>query len=134
MKILRRWVKSCMYYTLDREQSFLLPIKGKYYNSQYINLIEDGILTVCEGYSWNGCSPKFEIFDVIIGTPEGVKFGQYSKTYFPSLVHDILYQIRVCPRKKADQIFLDMMRSRKFKLAYLYYIAVRLFGKNAWGK
>jgi len=53
-----------------------------------------GRITVTRRYAWNGCSPKFCFFDLLIGTPEGVVHARTGrpKTYFASLIHDALYQ------------------------------------------
>ena len=32
----------------------------------------DGAITVLAGYAWDGCTPKFNFFDVLSGTPDGV--------------------------------------------------------------
>jgi hypothetical protein len=93
-----------------------------------------GIITVTQGYAWNGCSPKFCLFDFLIGTPEGVvhKDSEKPKTYYASLVHDALYQFleKELPldRKQADGAFLRLMKESEFAPATLYWLAVRLFG------
>ena len=35
-------------------------------------LFRNGKITVTKGYAWDGCSPKICIFDILIGTPDGV--------------------------------------------------------------
>ncbi len=53
------------------------------------------------------------------------------KTYYASLVHDALYQYLdtiPIPRKEIDRVFLEMLKETAFPLAFLYYIAVRIFG------
>lgn len=102
----------------------------------WAQLQPDGNLVISQGYAWDGCSPKFSFLDLFLfGTPDGcvnVKTMK-PKTYYASLVHDALYQFReqfkkAIPRKKADQIFLQIMKENGFKLRYIYYFAVRLFG------
>lgn len=98
----------------------------------------EGRITVTKGYSWNGCSPKLCIFDINIGTPDGVvhKCTGRPKTYFASLVHDALYQfLRVnapVSRRQADAFFLRMMKNSDFCLRYIYWAAVRVFGWTVW--
>ena len=95
---------------------------------------EGGRITVLRGYTWNGCSPKFLIFDVLLGTPEGVTHSetQKSKTYFASMVHDALYQFldKGLPltRRQADATFLRLLQEADFAPARLYWLAVRSFG------
>lgn len=93
--------------------------------------IKDGILTIFDGYAWNGCSPKFSIFGLkIVGTLDGevyYKTGK-QKAYYPSLVHDAMCQFMPIRRKEADIIFKEMLEYYEFTLAPLYYAGVRTFG------
>ena len=97
-------------------------------------LERDGAITVTRGYAWNGCSPKFRVLDLLVGTPEGVVNARTGerKTYFASLVHDALYQFRSdglpLSRAQCDRCFLLLMRESGFALAPLYWAAVRVFG------
>jgi hypothetical protein len=97
-----------------------------------------GLITVTGGYSWNGCSPKFCLFDLLIGTPDGVVHVDTGrpKTYFASMIHDALYQfLRVnspVSRGMADRCFLHLMAESEFSLRYLYWFAVRAFGWLFW--
>jgi len=93
-----------------------------------------GRMTVMRGYSWNGCSPKFCVFDILIGTPDGVvhlRTGR-PKAYFASLVHDALYQFlplsAPLTRADADRVFLRLLAESNFAPRRLYWLAVRLFG------
>jgi len=93
-----------------------------------------GRMTVMRGYSWNGCSPKFCLFDILIGTPDGVVHlgtGR-PKAYYASLVHDALYQFlplsAPLTRADADRVFLRLLAESNFVPRRLYWLAVRLFG------
>jgi len=93
-----------------------------------------GRMTVMRGYSWNGCSPKFCLFDILIGTPDGVVHVGTGrpKAYFASLVHDALYQFlplsAPLTRGDADRVFLRLLAESNFAPRRLYWLAVRLFG------
>jgi len=93
-----------------------------------------GRITVTRGYSWNGCSPKFCLFDLLVGTPDGVTdlSTGHSKTYRASLVHDALYQFLPdglpIRRAHADACFLSLLDATGFRLRHIYYLAVRVFG------
>ena len=97
-----------------------------------------GRMTVTRGYSWNGCSPKFCFLDLLIGTPDGVVDAGTGrpKTYFASMVHDALYQFlgaeSPISRRAADRCFLHLMAESQFSLRYIYWAAVRLFGRLVW--
>lgn len=101
-------------------------------------LEQGGRITVTRGYSWDGCSPKFCLFDILIGTPDGVVDARTlrPKTYYASLVHDALYQfIRVdlpFSRRQADRCFLRLMAETGFRLRHLYYLAVCALGWVVW--
>jgi hypothetical protein len=97
-------------------------------------IARDGVITIFPRYSWDGCSPKFSLLDLYIGTPDGAIHAVTGKpkTYYASLFHDALYQYyrRGGPYslKEADGIFLHIMKKHDFRLRMLYYVAVRLFG------
>jgi catechol 2,3-dioxygenase-like lactoylglutathione lyase family enzyme len=98
-------------------------------------LIErNGAITVMRGYTWNGCSPKFFVLDLLFGTPEGVVNARtgHRKTYYASMVHDALYQFLAddlpLTRVQADHCFLFLLRESSFRLAPLYWLFVRAFG------
>lgn len=108
------------------------------------------------GYAWDGCSVKWTWLDLYFGTPDGVvsplnvavvgEDGYFTlerenkpKTWDASLVHDILYQFKGdhgVSRATADLVFREMLEARGFKLARVYYGAVRLFGGlfGKWSK
>jgi len=99
--------------------------------------ISNGIITIKasnkHSYAWDGCTPKKILFDIVFGTPDGKLDVNTLKpiTYYASMFHDILYQF-LCQipisRKEADQIFYLLLKKANFKLAKLYYLAVRIFG------
>jgi len=97
-----------------------------------------GRITVMRGYCWNGCSPKFCFFDVLIGTPDGVVHARTGrpKAYYASLVHDALYQFllldEALKRRHADRFFLRLMGESGFAPRYIYWLAVRIFGWLVW--
>lgn len=93
-----------------------------------------GRITVMRGYAWNGCSPKFCVFDFLIGTPDGVVSDRTGrpKTYHASLVHDALYQFMPdglpLSRHDADKCFLRLMAETRFLPRYLYFAVVWVCG------
>ena len=97
-----------------------------------------GRITVTRGYSWNGCSPKVCVLDLLIGTPDGVVNARTGrpKTYFASMVHDALYQFlranSPVSRRQADRCFLQLMDDSEFSLRYVYWLAVRILGRFVW--
>ncbi len=121
------WWKSS--YTLDRDWAF----QDKKGHTRLL-LTTDGTITVTRGYSWDGCTPKFYVLDLVFGTPDGVVDTRsgHPKTYHASLIHDALYQFLPeglpLSRAQADRCFLELMTETNFALRYVYYAAVRLFG------
>ena len=93
-----------------------------------------GRIVVMRGYAWNGCSPKFCFFDLLLGTPDGVVDARTGrpKTYYASLVHDALYQFvpdgLPASRRDADRCFLALLAESGFRPRWIYYAAVRVFG------
>lgn len=101
-------------------------------------------------YAWDGCTPKVPFYWLaIIGTPDwwekshrvhGLRDGLlverevfWPLTHPASLIHDALYQyLNVAPvaKHEADLLFLHMLREAGMARlpAFVYYLAVRLFG------
>jgi len=100
-----------------------------------MKLMRDGTIVVIQGYAWDGCTPKFCLLDILIGTPDGAidVESAHPKTWHASLVHDALCQFLSAglpmSRAQVDGCFLKLMQERQFTLRYIYYAAVRLF---AW--
>jgi Protein of unknown function (DUF1353) len=95
----------------------------------------DGRLIVLPGYRWDGCTPKFLVWDCALGVPDGVPHPttQKPKAYYASLVHDALYQFLGAglplDRATADRIFLELLEEAEFAPARFYYRVVRLLGE-----
>lgn len=93
-----------------------------------------GRITVTRGYSWDGCSPKLCLWDILIGTPDGVVHVHTGKpkTYYASLVHDALYQFLPdglpFRRSEIDSFFLRLLAESDFRPRFIYWTAVRVFG------
>lgn len=101
-----------------------------------IHLFPDSII-INGGYAWDGCSPKFDVFGILIGTPEGSpRNGDFPSTYHASLVHDSMYQHYVAlsklgiSRYDMDREFYEQMKAHGTPLYMrsIYYYAVRAFG------
>jgi hypothetical protein len=128
-------------YTLARGESISLrPSEINYSNvtsflGDWLRTGTDSYFTyiyIPEGYSWDGCSPKFKLFGKFIGSPD---FG--NKTKIASLVHDALYQyagLHSIPKDKCDFIFLSLMKREKFIFSKFYFYAVKYFGFISWNK
>ena len=108
-------------------------------NFPWVELKKNGKIivkgTYLQGYAWDGCTPKFNFLDLlIIGTPDGIEdiTTGLPKTYYASLIHDVLLQAKVegglsISRGDADRIFLKYLGN--FRLKYLYFVSVFLFGR-----
>jgi hypothetical protein len=94
----------------------------------------NGEIKVLAGYAWDGCTPKFAVWDVHIGTPDGVPNAHTKKpkTYYASLLHDALYQFLDAElplsRAEVDRVFLRILQRDNFGPRWIYYVAVRVFG------
>lgn len=125
-------------YVIHEDVIFQTDIRpSEIYENKWIRMDLNGEFTVkggqCGGYSWDGCSPKFNFFDLcLLGTPDGRIRVQTGKpvTFYASMAHDALLQFQPflnITRKQADKVFLDYLGD--FKARAIYYYAVRLFGK-----
>ena len=121
------------------DEEFETSLKGRAFVSkdEWLKITEKGKIFINaskkRGYAWDGCTPKFEILDMIFGVPDGKLdyLTQKPITYYASMVHDMLYQFKKevpLSRKEADLIFLKIMQEGGFMLSTIYYIAVRILG------
>ena len=96
--------------------------------------IHNGVITVKQGYAWDGCSHKWVIADLwVIGTPDGRLHHGLPITYHASLIHDALTQFRaVLPvtHQQATAIFDAMLKERRFFWRKLYVWAVSILGPH----
>lgn len=110
-------------YQLTRDYSVKTPITGYLLGNKYVQLDPDGLLTIHEGYAWDGPSgPTIDTDNFMRG----------------SLVHDALYQLmrmdlipQEC-RVVADRLLRDICLEdgmSDFRAGYVYE-AVREFAAN----
>ena len=94
----------------------------------------DGTAIVLAGYAWDGCTPKFSLFDIVFGIPDGIpnETTKKPKAYYASLMHDVFYQFidvkLPLARKDIDKIFLEILKRDSFAPQWIYYLAVRWLG------
>jgi hypothetical protein len=102
-----------------------------------LEIRRNGEIRVLKGYAWDGCTPKFSLWDICVGTPDGVPNAETKKpkAYYASLLHDALYQFSIdglpAPldrRSEIDAVFLEILERDGFAPRGLYFWAVRLFG------
>lgn len=135
-----RWI-----FKLEKDFTSKIPfITSKLAGTKLINnklgyLTNTGLIVIKEGFSWDGCTPKWAWFDIVFGTPDGVIDKQTGKpkTYYASLMHDFLYQFaprEYVTRKYADKVMLAEMAKTGYKPRYVYYFFIRLFGWYWWIK
>jgi len=96
-----------------------------------------GLLYVYKGYSFDGCTPKFEVKvfgkRFIVGTSDGgIGEDGYPVLFHASLKHDVLcqlYKLKGFPftRKVIDTEFKKDMKKVKWSWRGVYYSAVRLY-------
>ena len=102
-------------YVLEEDYKLYVPeLTGQHLITAYFTC-EYGHCTIKKGYAWDGCT----------GVPDT------SKTYYASLVHDALYQYgKIIGLKQlvADRWFLYLLKKHQFRLYWLYYAGVRVFG------
>ena len=99
-----------------------------------LELHPDGDAKVLAGYAWDGCTPKFALWDIVLGIPDGIPNNTTTKpkAYYASLLHDALYQFLdmelPMSRADADRVFLELLTRDSFGPRWIYYSAVRIFG------
>jgi len=132
-------------YCIREDYTYKSSITGRRFKNEWFRLDPDGTITAKgthgRGYSWDGCSPKWKWKEMYFGTPEAVlnDTTRQSRTYYASLIHDIFYQFSkevrgMIRREEVDLTFYNILKRDGFKMARLYYWAVRCFGWIWWGK
>ena len=110
-------------YKLTGEYRYETDIEGHACGNSYVTLSASGLLTIREGYAWDGASGP------TIDTPSFLR---------GSLVHDTLYQLMresmlaMELRDRADRLLEKICIEDgmfRFRAAYVYH-AVRLFGAS----
>ena len=116
---------------------------GVWFENEWVTLDLMGKLTIKatpdHAFAWDGATPKYSVFDIVVGTPDGVvsTVTGKPKTYFGTLAHDALYQFaprHKVTRKQADGVMLHQMKLTKFKPRYVYYFFIRALGWVWWHK
>ncbi|QCK15644.1 DUF1353 domain-containing protein [Mangrovivirga cuniculi] len=115
-------------------------LKNRVCDFNWLSISKDGKITVKgsykDGYAWDGCTPKMNLFHITWGNFDG-KLKRFGKgnykpyTYYASMVHDVLYQYKRCApitRKEADRIFYNMLKESGFMWTPVFYLGVRAFG------
>ncbi|MDX8400545.1 MAG: hypothetical protein R8K20_09915 [Gallionellaceae bacterium] len=108
------------------------------FEAEWLSISKSGLIIVKAnktGYAWDGCSPKFDILNlVVVGVPDGHFDYRTGKayTYRASMVHDALYQyLDSIPVSKADVDLLFLIMLGDFKPRHIYYYFVKhCGGKN----
>lgn len=131
-------------FTHQQDDWIQTNLYNRSFNNEWLSIETNGKITLKgtnrDGYSWDGCSPKWKLFGKIIGTPDGKIDPETNlpKTYYASMFHDVIYQFKneetMCiSRKEADKIFKIMLKKANFKSWFLYNLGVRagglLYGK-----
>ena len=137
--------KNKVYKFIHRQDEYIkTTLTGIEYTHKdgWVSINPDGTIhfnTSClNGYAWDGCTPKWEILDLVVGTPDGTLDYLTEKpiTYYASMVHDIFYQFKAelpVSRWVADRIFYLILKEAGFSWTWLYYYTIRIvagtFGK-----
>ena len=123
-------IKKYYKWTLPEDVTIVIPKKYALpdFENEWVT-IKNNVMTIHQGYSWDGCSPKRIIFDkIILGTWDGPVRSGRQICYYPSLFHDVLCQFKIGDRETADKIFKWSLKVEGFIFRGPYYSAVRVFG------
>ena len=130
-------VKTTYRFTETNDVSIHTNLFYRSFDSEWLTIATDGKITVKgsnnKGYAWDGFSPKKNILDICVGTPDGktVEPHHLPITYFASMFHDCIYQYKKkvpISRHECDLLFLSMLHQQGFYWSDLYYSFVRVFG------
>lgn len=137
-----------------RENCLYCTEKPDYFQTKHPRLLgfsyQGGWITICPdggfrhkanrpdftGFAWDGCSPKFHIGPLMLGTWDGPfdESNKLPKAVRAAKFHDALYQEREAlavigfSRLHSDLLFKEILEDADFIFPDLYFLAVRLFG------
>ena len=132
-------------YCIKEDHIYKSSIKDREFENEWLKLEPCGTITVKgsnkKGYAWDGCSFKVKAKSMYFGIPEGVlnyDTGQ-PKTYYASMIHDVLYQFskdikHLVKREEVDREFHTILKRDGFRSATPYFWGVRSFGWVWWGR
>lgn len=110
-------------YILDEDYSIYINVKPQFpIDTKYIKLSTDGLLTLKEGYSWDGATDAVDTNSIIRASLvhdalyQLMEDGILSKTSFKALADEELYRI-------AREDGMGVFR------AWYVHLAVKLFGR-----
>ncbi|MCK9422274.1 MAG: hypothetical protein M0Q38_06735 [Bacteroidales bacterium] len=89
------------------------------------------------GFTWDGCSPKWNVLDITWGTPDGSLDFETEKpmTYYDSIIYDALCQYKTVAginRNETNVIFLMILKEAGFRLWWIYADIVQLGRRYLW--
>lgn len=125
-------------YKLDAPYSYKSPLLAGIFFENEWGMMDGGRIEVAKDYTWDGCSPAWNVGPFWLGTPDGGEMQDGKpQAYYASLVHDYLCQFRAdVPIRKAVtvELFREMLLNRGFSpfRAAIYAKAVHLFGPQEW--
>lgn len=124
-------------YLFDYRSELLL---GVTFENNWVT-IGDGVITIKQGYAWDGCSPAWYLPVVgWMGAPDGpVDSEGRPQSYYATLVHDALCQFRtelLIPKKVTVDLFKELLLRGGFPQwrANLYSKVVNLLGPQNWSE
>ena len=136
-------------WTLEQDYRMVVPfyfeVDKTYYDENgnpWLTVTGNSCL-IHKGYSWDGCSPKFKVFGKIVGVWDGLKMFHRNvldvdqQLKYASLVHYVFCQFADdlpddITQAMVDELFYDDCLAVDFKLAWVYYKAVRIYQENKW--
>ena len=113
-------------------------------NGELLGWVRGREVVIYPTYKWNGCSPRKWLIKnrLSFGTPNGFLYShkvynilginrtiELPKTAMASLLHDFLCQFipNGLTQRQIDKAFLYQLEMVEWKLAWLYYKAVRFY-------
>lgn len=89
--------------------------------------LDGDVVTVHEGYAWDGASPKFKLLGKWWGTPD------FLTTRMASMFHDALYQFMEMDcfplkRVECDSLFGEIMKSKQSNVWWIFSNTVKVLG------
>ena len=129
--------KTVYKYTLERDYCFTMPTDFFGVSCQYHDdtgrvwlITQKDTCIIKAGYSWDGCSPKFNVGPIVIGIWDGRGKDGEKLLKYVSLEHDVLLQFLPVGISKSQihRCFYDYMKQLKFRPEILYYAGVLAWG------
>lgn len=128
-------------YKIEIAEYYKTAVTGYTFQSEWLRIYPDGLIVVNplnKVYAWDGCTFKIELFQQVIGVPDGTAIApNWRITHRATILHDALMQFRDShgiPMSVMTELFRLELKASGFIWADIYALGIKLYWSTfgAW--